>query len=347
MEAKDHVLFAPVLRCLAAPDVEPPRKAEAVARRVAAAHDLHPLGRGDRDLRLQLRRTKVALPVERLCKALLKGGAVARHECDGNADEHVAPILHEAAMAEEREVRHGVGAHGKVIRAHDGKARVDREMHLCGLIRRNVKVGAKLGQMVCHVGLQLALQCTVRPVRRRDGEIDEGTLKHACHIRHIRAHESLYLGRHPVDGELHANGAYRIRPRHEAEAYLRHRARLDRHARDGVADEHLVKDLPDRLLVVRRIFLHRPYALPHEKLLGYDVHAFFHARLHDGRDSLLGKNLRAHLFHALGRISPLGKRERRRQDGNPQEEACPRANALHQNDPPTEKWTRPPSEPRP
>ena len=104
MESKHYVLFAPVPCVFTAADIKPPRKAQTIPCRIAAAHDLHALSRLDRNVRLHLGTPEIALRVERIGKKPFKGNAMARNKCDGDTDKKIHTILHEAAIPEERTV---------------------------------------------------------------------------------------------------------------------------------------------------------------------------------------------------------------------------------------------------
>ena len=88
---------AAILMCVlgtTAPDIEPAREAQAVARRIAAAHDRHPLARRDRHVRREMQTAQGRHGVKLRSEVFLKCRTVTRDKWDGDTDEAVHLRLH-------------------------------------------------------------------------------------------------------------------------------------------------------------------------------------------------------------------------------------------------------------
>ena len=146
-------------------------------------------------------------------------------------------------MREQQDVRHRVGAHGKIDRAHDGHARINRKLHLRIGIGRDVEVCAELRQMLSKVCVDLALQYAIRPVGRRNRQADERTVKDLLDARKILPHHGFHLGRHAIDLRLDGDRLHAVGPRHERDLHARRLARHDLGIGHRIADEDFVEDL--------------------------------------------------------------------------------------------------------
>ena len=317
-------------------DVAPPFEAQAIARRVAAAHDRCLLTRSDRRLCPESERAKLPRRIERLLHAPRELSLVPCHEGDGHAEHLIRLPLQSAALFQQGEIRDRIRAHGKIDRAHDGHFRIDSQRDMRLLRRLHVEVGAELRQMRRHVGVQALLQDAVRPVRSGRWKPFEALPEDGLDAREIVPHHLLDRRRDALDRKGDFDVLDAIRPRHERHAHARFLAGLYGDGGNGIADEHLVKDLADRRLVRFPALLIRSERLPLDQLRSDGRDALFHARL-DGRrqGAVIRRNLSPHRRDRARSEGSAAARpeedEREKHAERPRTEPSPK----HQKEPPT------------
>ena len=176
---------------------------------------------------------------------------MACHECDGNTEHLVRLRLQNAALFEQSEVRDRIRTHGEIDRAHDRHLRIDRQCDVRLPCRLDIEVGAKLGQMLRHIGVQTLLQDPVRPVDSCVRKPFQALSEHRLDTSEVFFRHLPDDGRDAVDRNFDLDRLDALCPRRKGHTDVRLLARLNGDGRNGVADEHLVEYLTDRRLIRR------------------------------------------------------------------------------------------------
>ena len=212
----------------------------------------------------------------------------------------------------------------------------------------DIEIGAKLGQMSVQIGIDGLLQDAVRPVRSCQRKPRKALPEHAVDIGNIAAHHGFDLGLEPFHLKLDLDLLHTIRPWYEIDIDACVVPRLYSDTFNGVADKHFVEHLADRSFILQSPCLVRGERLACDKLRRDGRDAFFHARLDERRHrAAIGHDFSRNLVNRP--CSRCGKRcsPCKNKGQNSHEPLGRKAPEIHQNEPPTLKWTRPPSLPRP
>ena len=176
---------------------------------------------------------------------------MACHECNGNTEHFIRLRLQNTALFEQSEVCDRIRTHGEIDRAHDRHLRINRQRDVRLPCRLDIEVGAKLGQMLRHIGVQTLLQDAVRPVDSCRWKPLQALSKH-------RLNASEVFFRHlpddrcdAIDRNFDLDRLDALCPRLKSHTDVRLLARLNGNGRNGVADEHLVEYLTDCRLIRR------------------------------------------------------------------------------------------------